>query len=156
MQFAELALACVLYIVGGGEATPRCQHPLIVEVAQAVQEASREFDVPPNIIAGVIYHESKFRQHARGKLGEIGLMQIKRGGAVQGRYARMSFARLADVRLNIHLGTAYLAEVLPRCSSTARGLARYNRGHGCSVSDYSRGVLTDLRMGRRLVPQVAG
>jgi soluble lytic murein transglycosylase-like protein len=155
MQFAELALACVLHFVAGGQSTQACQQKQIPEIANAVQEASSEFDVPPALIAAVIYHESRFRKLARGSRGEIGLMQLLRGGAVRGRYQRMSFAQLADIRLNVRLGTAYLAEVLPKCSSPAQGLARYNRGHGCMPSKYSTGVLADLRLGTAMASKVA-
>lgn len=148
MQLAQLLFACVLQIVTGGPPAAPCQeNQLVAEVASAIQASSEEFDVPADIIAAVIYHESKYNPRARGDLGEIGLMQIKRNGAVQGRYAKMSFRKLAEPRLNIYLGTRYLASFIPRCRPPKKYLAWYNRGHGCSPSRYSHGVLTDLQLG---------
>lgn len=149
MTFARLALACVLHIMGGGRPVSECQNDYFYEVSLAIEGASAEFNVPPDIIAAVIYHESKFKKDARGKRGEAGLMQIKRHGAVAGPDLRLTFRQLCDVKTNVTIGTRYLAQVLGKCPGVSRGLSRYNRGHGCSVSNYGRRVQTDRRQGYR-------
>lgn len=154
MIFSELAFACVLYISTYHHTPAKCDSPLIAEIAAGAEGSSAEFGVPVDIIAAVIYHESKFKPFSRGRRGEIGLMQIKRRGAIQGPYLRMSFRQLADVRLNIRIGTAYLARALIRCTGT-RGLTIYNGGR-CGSGSYRTGVLTDLRLGRSWIPRVAG
>lgn len=150
MTHAQLIFACVLQIVEGGSVgDARCSDPLVQSVVVAIERESVQYDVPSGIVAAVIYHESHYDQHALGSKGEIGLMQVKRGGAVESRM-KLSTHALAQVHINVHLGVAYLGQFVHKCSVPSQWLTLYNRGPGrCRASTYSQGVLKDLRMGRR-------
>ncbi len=146
MNFAQLAFACVLNMVSGGAPDGECDTTYLREIANSVQVESDRFRIPADVIVGVIYHESKFKQDAIGALKEVGLMQVKRGGAASGDFAKMSNWMLSQIRLNVFLGTAYLA--LARRGCKAFYLTRYNWGHGCESSVYSRGITAELRTAR--------
>jgi Transglycosylase SLT domain len=156
---ATLVFACVMKLVEGGSVgDARCATPEIQEIATAIQRESVEHDVKPGIVAAVMWHESRFKKYARGSKGEIGRMQILRGGAVVGKYRRMSFHALAQTDLNTHLGVAYMATYAHRCARASQWLTVYNRGTGtsraCRTSSYSAGVLSDLARGRHFARRI--
>lgn len=152
-MLAELTFACVLWVVGGHEATPGClEEPLVEEAAGAFNFWSYMTGVPAEILAAMAYHESRYDPNARGLLGEAGLLQVKRNGAVQGEDLKLTFHQLCDVDTNVRIASTYLASIMRSCHSREGSLGLYNRGHGCSPSTYSAGVLQDLRMGRRMLP----
>lgn len=65
---------------------------------------ARDTGIPPYVIAGVIWQESKFQQDRIGADGELGLMQLPRSLWLQGGKDILS------IRGNIHEGTNLLAE----------------------------------------------
>jgi soluble lytic murein transglycosylase-like protein len=149
MTGADLVFACILQLLSGKEVRhPGCQTPYVREVAGAIRSASDEFHVPAEIIAAVARHESGFKQFTIGARGEVGLMQVMRGGAVQGDFARLPNQHLADIHLNVWLGTAYLAKFAHKCRSPNLWLTPYNGGR-CVVSRYSTAVLKDLEDAKR-------
>jgi hypothetical protein len=154
MTHALLVFACVLQSVEGGAVDdPRCDTAFVHQVVAAINKESATFDVPKAIIASVIYHESRYKKNAKGSKGEVGLMQVKRGGAIQGKYRKWPFAHLAEVNTNIHIGVAYMAEFNHKCPTASQWLTIYNQGPGkgrCKAHNYSRGVLKDLARGRRI------
>lgn len=46
------------------------------EIAKAINLYSKERNISENILLSIMYHESRFKQKARGADGEIGLMQL--------------------------------------------------------------------------------
>lgn len=143
-------LFCVLEILSHGSKAKEChRHPRAVTAAYAIQEAHREYpSVPAPILAAVIAHESGFDPKATGALGEIGLLQIKRGGAVSGPLATMSTSVLYNPRVNVLVGARYLSLMQRKCRSTAGWLSAYNGRRGCTSSPYSDKVLVLLRSKR--------
>jgi soluble lytic murein transglycosylase-like protein len=144
---AGLTFSCVLALLGGRPAQG-CETPYLRHIASTVVAASHEFRVPADIIVAVINHESKFRQYTVGSFHELGLMQIKRRGAVQGDWAKLSDHDLSDVTLKIWMGTAYLSKFVHKCRKARLYLTPYNGGK-CVPSAYSDAVLEDLRAARR-------
>jgi soluble lytic murein transglycosylase-like protein len=148
MRLPELVFSCVLSILSGRD-VPKVCSSFAHEVAAAITGASRKYEIDAPVIAAVIYHESAFRARCRGARGEIGLMQIMRGGAVPRRLDRLSDQRLQSIALNINIGTRYLAHVARVCKGPPLyWLSRYN-GRPCRPSRYSRGVLGDLNRASR-------
>lgn len=145
---AEMVLACVLSMIEGRAPAEGCKTPFVQEVGAAVEASSKRYDVPAGIIAAVIYHESRFNRAAIGTRGEVGLMQIMRGGAVPARHVSKTDRQLMNVRLNIMIGTAYLARFRRRCEST-HWIAPFNGGR-CRQSAYTMRVLADLARGQAL------
>lgn len=46
------------------------------EMAEHIVRASTEADVPAELVTVMVYRESSFRTDVKGKLGEVGLMQV--------------------------------------------------------------------------------
>jgi hypothetical protein len=147
---AEVMFACVLSLTGGQQpSSPVCDTPYLHRIAYAVDSAHQWFPkVPAEIIVSVIYHESRFRQYVIGTRGEVGLMQPMRGGAIQGDWRKLSNHQLADVDLNIWIGTGHLAKFAARCRAPRFWLTPYNGGR-CVVSKYSTSVLKELQDAKR-------
>lgn len=98
--------------------------------------AARQHGVEPALIKAVVWRESRFNARARGRRGEVGLMQIRSGAAsdwakAQGRSAPTE-SELLQPALNMQVGAWYLARLLRRYQQTdnplAYALADYNAG----------------------------
>jgi hypothetical protein len=140
MSLPEFLLTCVLAAVEGGHEIPGCEkRPLVDEIATAISQASKEHKVSASVIAAVAYHESKLNPKAIGPDGlDIGIMQVRRGGAIPSKYSKWSNRQLQNIRLNVNIGASYLAKMSQKCSKFP--LSRYN-GRPCRDSSYSRSVL---------------
>lgn len=98
--------------------------------------AAREYRVEPALVKAVAWRESRFREDARGTVGELGLMQI--GPLAAEEWARAEKLRgfrhadLLDPGRNARAGAWYLAKLLRRYPQTDRpeafALADYNAG----------------------------
>jgi hypothetical protein len=86
--------------------------------------------VPLPLAQAVIRVESNFRVNARGRAGEVGLMQIKPATARGLGYSGSTKA-LYDPETNIRWGMKYLG-IAHRLAggSTCRTILKYNAGHG--------------------------
>ncbi len=106
-----------------------------MQIATAIMQYSYENGVPPILTAMVIGAESQFVPRARGRLDEIGLMQVRE------RYAP-HWARLAGIpyegqetllspEANIAIGTYMLGYLLRKYDfATGLALTAYNAGEG--------------------------
>lgn len=101
-----------------------------------ILEAANRYKIDPALIKAVIWQESKFNPAARGKAGEIGLMQVREDAAWEWAEAekinRFHHEQITDPRRNILCGTFYLAKVYKRYTKTDNpvpyALADYNAG----------------------------
>ena len=99
-----------------------------------IRQQAEEKDVPADLIAGVIYEESRFRDQT-SEAGARGLMQITPDTAdtiekLSGG-STFEYDDLADPDLNIRYGTFYLRHLLDRYDDNeAAALAAYNAGPG--------------------------
>ncbi len=101
-----------------------------------IWEAARRNGLSPFLIKAVILQESGFRSLARGRAGEVGLMQVT-PGAIRDWERRTGF-RLGspglafDARLNIEIGAWYLAHAVAQWQSAqdplVPALSQYNAG----------------------------
>jgi soluble lytic murein transglycosylase len=97
---------------------------------------ARNYGVNPALVKAVVWQESKFDAKARGRAGEIGLMQIGQLAAHEWaaeETRRPAFeGNLFDPVTNLQIGTWYLSKLLRRYSGTdnpvAYALADYNAG----------------------------
>lgn len=138
----DIIMGCVMAVLGGGKVAKECPKPLVLEIAGAISDNSKEHNVPAHLIAAVMRHESGFNPQALGADGlDIGIMQIRRGGAIPMKYARYSDRALQNIRLNVSIGTSYLARMIRQCPKFP--LSRYN-GKKCAESGYSKTVLAHL------------
>lgn len=100
--------------------------------------AGLEYDVPPRLLAAVIWKESRFQPDAVGGAGEIGLMQITElvGYEWAGAHELEDFVKtdLFDPQTNLRAGAWYLAKGLDQWDRYEDplpfALAQYNAGYG--------------------------
>lgn len=87
---------------------------------QSIITEAKHNNIEPELIAAVIYHESRGMWNAHGRHGEIGLMQIM-------PYPERQPNKLWDPDFNIKWGSHYLAGLV-RARGTRGGLSAYNAG----------------------------
>ena len=100
--------------------------------------AARRYGVDPALVKAVVWRESGFNPNARGRAGEIGLMQVTDAAAQEWAEAAGVYpvpeAHLFDPRTNVLAGTWYLAKLIRRYAATDDplpfALADYNAGRG--------------------------
>ena len=111
------------------DAVMRTVYPL--KYTATIREVSKENDLDPAFVAGVIYTESRFRPDVESHSEAYGLMQllpesarfIQRKSSIEGDYR--------DPEVNIRLGTWFLGYLKDRYNGDERlMLAAYNSGEG--------------------------
>jgi soluble lytic murein transglycosylase len=84
------------------------------------------------LVAAVIYQESRFRPHARSKVGAMGLMQIQpaTGETIARQTGGVDFrvSDLYDPEVNISYGAWYLRRLIDKYGDERLALAAYNAG----------------------------
>ncbi len=102
------------------------------EIASTIFETSRRYKVDPLLVLGIIKTESDFFRYAVSPKGARGLMQLSphTGMALarEKQLAGFTAGKLYDGRLNIELGTHYLAKLIDTFGDLRLALEAYNRG----------------------------
>ena len=110
----------------------RVRYPLRYEAV--VRAHAKNYDLPPTLLAAVIYTESKFDADARSDAGAVGLMQLlpdtARGIAVRTGGDRFVVSDLLDPELNVRYGSWYLRHLLDRYHDVAHRARGVPRGSG--------------------------
>ncbi len=121
----EAAAAPKAASVSGGVRGRGQYHALIAKHARAN-------GVPLGLAHAVVRVESSYRANARGRAGEIGLMQLKPSTARLMGY-RGSAKGLYNPDTNLRYGMAYLGKAHRLAGgSTCGTILRYNAGHGAT------------------------
>lgn len=95
-----------------------------------ISKYASQHGVPVALANAVVRIESNYRPNARGRAGEIGLMQIKPATARMMGYSG-SAKGLYDPETNIRYGMKYLAKAHQLGGGDTCGtILRYNAGHG--------------------------
>ncbi|MEC9073171.1 MAG: lytic transglycosylase domain-containing protein, partial [Myxococcota bacterium] len=103
-----------------------------------LMEAAAETEsLPHNLVAGLIYVESRFAPRAVSRAGAVGLMQLMPGTArVVGRKGlnrKITRRSLKDPKTNMTVGTHLLAELISHFRGNVPvALAAYNAGRGAA------------------------
>ena len=123
-----------------------------VRIAHAVEKYSAEYNVPPEIIVGIIERESTFSPIVVSKRGCVGLMQLSPTTAqVVAKELGIIYYNLKNVEHNIRLGTKYLASLYAIYKDWDTAMAAYNMGPGklkkmgVKRTQYSRDVRKNIR-----------
>ena len=103
-----------------------------------IRAAARRYGVDPALVKAIVWRESRFNPNARGRVGEIGLMQLQEESAREWkdaeRIAAFEHEYCFDPVTNTMAGTWYLKKLLRRYTSTDNplpyALADYNAGRG--------------------------
>jgi soluble lytic murein transglycosylase len=104
----------------------------------AIAQAAQRYHLDPALIQAVIWQESDFNPNARGRAGELGLMQIREPAALEWAATEQikdfDHAACLNPLTNVLAGTWYLKKVLRHYSQADDplpfGLAEYNAGRG--------------------------
>jgi peptidoglycan lytic transglycosylase len=112
-----------------------------------ILSVAQRYKVNPALVKGVIWRESNFNPRVRGRVGEIGLMQIRSLTArewVQAVQRRRSFqGNLFQPEDNLEVGAWYLSKLLKRYAKTddpiPYALADYNAGRS-NVLRWTKGA----------------
>ncbi len=96
------------------------------EISKAILEESRRYQFDPLLVVALIHTESRFRPGARGRFGEVGLVQIKPSTARWITHRRITRKELFEPKLNIHVGLMYLNRL--RNEAGPLYISAYNRG----------------------------
>lgn len=126
-----VALGFSLYVL---ETEPtwyeRLRYPLRYEEIVTAHAANYRLD--PDLLAAVIYQESKFDASARSASGAVGLMQLlpatAKGIALRTGGHAFEVDDLLDPELNIRYGSWYLRHLLDKYGDEEDALAAYNAG----------------------------
>ena len=98
-------------------------------IHKLVGKHARAAGVPVKLALAVVQVESNFNPRARGRAGEVGLMQIKPATA-RGIGYRGSVKALYNPDTNLAWGMKYLAEAHRRGGGSVCGtILKYNAGH---------------------------
>ncbi len=120
----------------------RARYPLRYEAI--VRSHARNYELPPTLLAAVIYTESKFDADARSGAGAVGLMQLlpetAKGIAVRTGGDRFVVSDLVDPEINVRYGAWYLRNLLNRYDDVSTALAAYHAGQGNVDEWRSKGV----------------
>jgi len=108
----------------------RLRYPLRYE--ELIVGHAENYRLEPQLLAAVIYQESKFEADARSSSGAIGLMQLlpETGQGIADRTGgkRWKPDDLLNPELNIRYGSWYLRHLLDKYGDEALALAAYNAG----------------------------
>lgn len=134
----------------------RARYPLRYE--SIIRAHAADDDLPPTLVAAVVYTESRFRPSARSSAGALGLMQLlpetAKGIAVRTGGERFVVSDLLDPELNIRYGTWYLRSLLDKYGDVPTALAAYHAGQGNVDSWRAAGVGIQFPETRRYVENV--
>jgi soluble lytic murein transglycosylase len=136
---AAVAGVAVWTVTSQPEWYQRVRYPLRYEAI--VRTHARNYDLPPALLAAVIYAESKFDASARSDAGAVGLMQLlpdtAQGIAVRTGGKGFVQSDLLDPEINVRYGSWYLRHLIDKYGTEERALAAYNGGQG----NLDRGVM---------------
>ena len=108
----------------------RLRYPLRYD--QIVVGHADNYDLEPQLVAAVIYQESKFDADAVSASGAVGLMQLlpSTGQGIAERTGGDSWTPedLHDPELNVRYGSWYLRHLLDKYGDEELALAAYNAG----------------------------
>jgi soluble lytic murein transglycosylase len=133
-----LLILCFVLFVGGSGAYWWWQGWLERSQDGPIRAAARRYGLEPALIKAVVWRESHFHPHARGRAQEVGLMQIREAAAQEWADAEhlpgFEHEQCLDPGTNTLAGTWYLRKLLRRYSRTddprPYALADYNAGRG--------------------------
>ncbi len=122
-----------------------------------VQQYSRQYDLPPELVYGVIYTESRFNPQAVSRVGARGLMQLMEETFEWARYRagdpqEMEYDSMFDPETNIRYGSYTLSLLLEEFGSVETALCAYHAGWGNVKKWLANSKYSDDGSTLRLIP----
>src|SRR5262245_18043084 len=113
--------------LSSGNAEP---FPVRTAVRALIEKETAQTNLPADIAEAVVFVESRYDSSIVGRVGEIGLMQVRPETAAMLGF-RGTTAELARPETNIHYGVTYLAAAWRLAEGDlCRALMKYRAGHG--------------------------
>jgi soluble lytic murein transglycosylase len=110
----------------------RLRYPLAYD--SILRGHAENYRLEPELLAAVVYQESKFDPDARSDAGAVGLMQLQpntaRGIALRTGGSKFRLDDLTDPELNVRYGSWYLRHLLDKYDDERLALAAFNAGQG--------------------------
>lgn len=110
----------------------RARYPL--EYREIIRGHAHNYRLDPDLLAAVVYVESRFDPNARSDAGAIGLMQLlpttAEGIATRTGGTKFVVADLRDPEINVRYGAWYLDHLRTRYGDLETALAAYHAGQG--------------------------
>jgi soluble lytic murein transglycosylase len=110
----------------------RARYPL--EYGDVIRGHAENYRLDPDLLAAVVYVESRFDPNARSEAGAIGLMQLlpqtAKGIATRTGGTEFVLADLRDPDINVRYGAWYLEHLRLRYGDIDTALAAYHAGQG--------------------------
>lgn len=104
--------------------------PARAAVRALIEKETATTRLPADIAEAVVFVESRYDSSVIGRVGEIGLMQLRPETAAMLGF-RGTPAELAEPAINIHYGVTYLATAWRLAGGDlCRALMKYRAGHG--------------------------
>jgi soluble lytic murein transglycosylase len=117
----------------------RLRYPLSYD--SIVRGHAENYNLRPELLAAVIYQESKFDAEARSDAGAVGLMQLQpetaKGIALRTGGSRFRVEDLTNPEINVRYGSWYLRHLLDKYDDEEIALAAFNAGQG-NVDEWRR------------------
>ena len=113
-----------------------------------IRAAAARYNLPEELIAGVVWQESRANYRATSHCGAMGLMQLMPGTAKQ-----LGVSNAYDPAQNIDGGAKYLRQMIDKFGRVDHAVAAYNAGPG-NVSKY--GGVPPFKETQNYVPKVLG
>ena len=105
-----------------------------LDYREQILTSSKEFELDPYLVCGVIFTESGFRPQAKSNVGALGLMQLMPATGLEEAellgLEGITESMLSEPELNIRLGCCYLRKLLDEFKNESVALAAYNAGPG--------------------------
>ena len=110
----------------------RLRYPLAYD--SILRGHAENYRLEPELLAAVVYQESKFDPDARSDAGAVGLMQLQpdtaRGIALRTGGSKFRVDDLTDPEINVRYGSWYLRHLLDKYDDERLALAAFNAGQG--------------------------
>lgn len=124
--------------------------PKMTQYMPNIKSAAQKYNLPAELIAGVIWQESRANPKAVSPCGAMGLMQLMPATA-----AHLGVQNPFDAAQNIEGGSKYIRQMLDRFNGNVNlAVAAYNAGPG-NVEKYNRTV-PPFKETQEYVPRVLG
>jgi soluble lytic murein transglycosylase-like protein len=106
------------------------EFPARAAVRALIEKETAKTGLPADIAEAVVFVESRYDSSVIGRVGEVGLMQVRPETAAMLGF-RGTNAELAEPRTNIHYGVSYLSRAWRLAQGDlCRALMKYRAGHG--------------------------
>ncbi|WP_247400665.1 transglycosylase SLT domain-containing protein [Bradyrhizobium sp. 76] len=104
--------------------------PARASVRALIEKETVKTQLPADVAEAVVFVESRYDAGLVGRVGEVGLMQVRPETAAMLGFAGPQ-AELAEPEVNIHYGVTYLAKAWRLAQGDlCRALMKYRAGHG--------------------------